>query len=504
MMNDNARSIVLIFDESLTRIQTVSELLLISCTPRPVYSRPDDLTLSGDTFVKYRDRVIGQLNKMLILSRDIATQVHGKQIHWKQFCQRVQELTTVVIYLSELSAHIAYLIAINIPGSEPAKPGPVTNLHQLTQAELDIKFSCTRLKRSKMNDLHPHVLVDLCSCLTKSLTTMTDICRHAAEKISDTNDQDQFKLCVKAITSTTGCLVSSIKSFKHSPTETHLQRVVAFCDPVTAASSALLRFASEETFIGTPGSLSSQASEMYKSILGLSMSIASANIQICRAVRDLVYSTSIKRNQDRMSLCVESVTRSSSQLRDLLLSHDFSSRIESKKSPKLSKDFSIPSSALEPVEHHHRHSRSSKNRKEGSQSPKNKEKMLKLTEKISLHSGDKDLVQLTTGDNSISEAVVSPSSRPSSISVEFSLSDVASDDNRQEGYSSPNRYSPSSLLLSPLSTSSLSLESTSSFSADAPCFGDDSSPLADSAEPTLGLEQLVKEASEEKSSENQG
>jgi hypothetical protein len=58
-------------------------------------------------------------------------------------------------------------------------------------------------------------------------------------------------------------------------------------------------------------------------VTGLCMNIASANIQICQAVRDLVYSTSTKRQQDRMSLCVESVTRSSSQLRDLLLSHEF-------------------------------------------------------------------------------------------------------------------------------------------------------------------------------------
>lgn len=60
------------------------------------------------------------------------------------------------------------------------------------------------------------------------------------------------------------------------------------------------------------------------------MSIASANIQICRAVRDLVYSSSTKRQQDRISLCVESITRSSSQLRDLLLAHEFL--------PKLSAD----------------------------------------------------------------------------------------------------------------------------------------------------------------------
>ncbi|CAG5131908.1 unnamed protein product [Candidula unifasciata] len=322
-MSDHARSIVLVFDESHTRIQTVSELLLISCIPRPVFTRAEDLNLTKDNFVRYRDRVIGQLNRMLILSRDIATQVHAKQIQWKPFCHRTQELTTAVIHLSELSAHIAYLIAANTTGSQPAVLGPVANIHQLTQADLDIRFSCTRLKRSRMSDLQPHLLVDLCSVLTKSLTAMTDICRQAADKISDSNDQDQFKLCVKAITSTTGCLVSSIKSFKHQPSETHFRRVVTFCDPVISTSGALLNFASEGSFVGIPAVLSAEGLEAYKSILGLCMSIASANIQICRAVRDLVYSYSTKRQQDRMSLCVESITRSSSQLRDLLLSHEF-------------------------------------------------------------------------------------------------------------------------------------------------------------------------------------
>ena len=54
------------------------------------------------------------------------------------------------------------------------------------------------------------------------------------------------------------------------------------------------------------------------------MSISSATIQMFRAVRDLVHaSSSCKRHQDRLSLCVESLTRSSSQLRDMLLSHSF-------------------------------------------------------------------------------------------------------------------------------------------------------------------------------------
>ncbi|KAH9489373.1 hypothetical protein Btru_056522 [Bulinus truncatus] len=475
-MNDHARSIVLIFDESLTRIQTVSELLLISCTPRPVFLRPDDLDLTDGTYVKYRDKVIGQLNKMMILSRDIASQSHGKQIHWKQFCHRVQELTTVVIYLSELCAHIAYLIAINMPGSEPAVAGPVTNIHQMTQADLDIKFTCTRLKRSKINDLHPPVLVDLCSSITKSLGTITDICRNASEKILDSNDQNQFKLCIKAITSTTGCLVSSIKCFKQNPSDAHLGRVVAFCDPVTSASSALLCFASEEAFVGTPGKLTTDATEIYKSILGLSMSIASANIQICRVVRDLVYSTSLKRNQDRLSLCVESVTRSSSQLRDLLLSHEFI--------PKMNNDLKQLDYSLSIDNHIVRKSHEGSQLENSKLSPKHKERMLK-------QSFEKSKEILALGDLHLSDSSLLKS-RPSSLSVEVTLADIHSEDQRK--LSSPNNISPSSFLSSPLSTSSLSLASTSSFNMDSLYFVEEVSPMCETRmEGEHGAEASCKE-----------
>ncbi|GFO06040.1 mesoderm development candidate 1 [Plakobranchus ocellatus] len=153
---------------------------------------------------------------------------------------------------------------------------------------------------------------------------MTEVCRRAAEEVQDTYDQDQFKLCVKAITSTVSCLVTSIKSFKRSPSESLLRRVVSFCDPVIAASAALLAFATEDSFIGSPAQLTERASEMYRASLGLSVSISSAIIQMFRAVRDLVHaSSSSKRHQDRLSLCVESLTRSSGQFRDMLLSHSF-------------------------------------------------------------------------------------------------------------------------------------------------------------------------------------
>ena len=51
-------------------------------------------------------------------------------------------------------------------------------------------------------------------------------------------------------------------------TEVHLRRVVNFCEPVTSASSALLAFATEETFTGQSANLPKEAMELYKSVMG--------------------------------------------------------------------------------------------------------------------------------------------------------------------------------------------------------------------------------------------
>ena len=90
-------------------------------------------------------------------------QVHGQQIQMKHLCSRVKEMSQAVISLSELCAHIAYLMALTVEGAKPAVPGPVCAMHQLTAADLDLQFCCTRLKRSRMNDLQPSVLVGICS-----------------------------------------------------------------------------------------------------------------------------------------------------------------------------------------------------------------------------------------------------------------------------------------------------------------------------------------------------
>lgn len=68
------------------------------------------------------------------------------------------------------------------------------------------------------------------------------------------------------------------------------------------------------------------------------MSIVSASIQMCKAIRDLVYDLSNSRHRERIRLCVDSMDKASSKLRDLLLSCDFQPKTVSGKVHTVSVD----------------------------------------------------------------------------------------------------------------------------------------------------------------------
>lgn len=267
MSRSDVREVVMMCEECHAKMVAIGELLLISCEARPVFTNAGDMELTVTRFVHFRDQVMDKLNHILIASSDISSQVHSGTVHWKPFCVRLHELSNLVIGLTELSAHIGYMIAINFEGSNLSVLG-VVNKYKLFQAKLDLKFCCSRLKRSCVDDLDPHLLVDLCSTISKALSTITDVCKYASENAKDIEDQNQFKLCIKSITSTTSCLISSVKCFMSSPNVGHLRRIIGFCDPVVTTSSALMTFASEEEFVGFPARLSGEASEAHKSVLG--------------------------------------------------------------------------------------------------------------------------------------------------------------------------------------------------------------------------------------------
>ncbi|KAK3783664.1 hypothetical protein RRG08_066119 [Elysia crispata] len=116
----------------------------------PVFTSAADLARTHDNFEGFRDRVIAAY---WAVSFSFHSQAHGKQIPpGGSWSQRVRELTSVVVSLLELSAHISYLMAVRCGEGEAGAvrvQGPVDTAHRLTQADLDIRFSCQRLKRSR-------------------------------------------------------------------------------------------------------------------------------------------------------------------------------------------------------------------------------------------------------------------------------------------------------------------------------------------------------------------
>lgn len=241
---------------------------------------------------------------------------------WADVPNHIHTLADIVTDLTENSGHSAYLVAISHERTTQAIPGLVDR-YQASRACLEARLACTRIKKSKTDELNPQVLVQICSTLSKNLAVMTEICRHASEQSKDRADQDQFKHCVKSLTATASCLISSIKTFKNRPTPINQGRCVAFCEPLVASANAFVMFAIEKEFIGVAAVLSSESKEQQTAILGACLSIVSSCIQMCKTIKDLVYDVTNTRHRDRLSMCTESVDKAAAQLSSLLMQHDF-------------------------------------------------------------------------------------------------------------------------------------------------------------------------------------
>lgn len=185
---------------------------------------------------------------------------------WTDIPNQIRSLVEIVTDLIENSGHSAYLVTVSCPDTTPAIPGLVDR-YQASHASLEVRLACARITKSKTDELSPQVLVQVCSMLSKNLAVMTNICRHASEHTNDRSDQDQFKHCVKSLTATASCLISSIKTFKNKPTPINQGRCVAFCEPVVASANAFVMFAIEKPFIGMTAVLSPESKEKQTAIL---------------------------------------------------------------------------------------------------------------------------------------------------------------------------------------------------------------------------------------------
>lgn len=312
-----SRTLTGVCESCIARMQGVAELLLLSCSVRPVMSEFLGHLQCGTvlTVLKHKLKTIN------VLSETIASHVHMVSSKWNDICESLHELSLAVVQLIELVSHSSYLIVTNFPKCSMSNTALVDR-YIVSHSGLEIKLSCMRLKRTRSEELSPQIIIDLCSNISKHIAVITDICKVAGQNVHEENLEDQFKLSVKSVTCAAGCLIASIKSYKSSQNTTHHSRVVLFCEPVLAATQALVSFATEENFTGSEGGLTLQAKEVQKKILGVCMNVVSASIQLCKTVRDLTYDLMTSHHKGRLQSCLQSTGHSSRKLVQILEEYD--------------------------------------------------------------------------------------------------------------------------------------------------------------------------------------
>lgn len=312
-----SRSLSGVCEVCTSKMQSVADMLLLSCSVKPVWT---DTIIAIQTN-ELRDQIISTMTNISTLSQNLVSHVHMISAKWTDISTTLQELTSAVNQFIEITSHIAYIISVNFSNCSEAENGLVDK-YSVCYSGLEIKLSCSRLKRTRADDLSPQIIIDLCSNISKHISVITDICRKAGHSVNDESVEDQFKLSVKSVTCAAGCLIASIKSYKSSPNLTHHSRVMVFCEPVLTSSQALVSFATEKDFIGAEGVLTVQAKEIQKKILGACMNIVSSCIQLCKTIRDLTYDMMTTHHRERLRSCTESIDHGSGRLLKILEGYD--------------------------------------------------------------------------------------------------------------------------------------------------------------------------------------
>lgn len=260
-----ARDVASTCDWSHLRLQTLADLLLLKIDLRPVTS--DALALFHNSFSQCRDIVITKTKELSVLINAISTQLHSITAKWTDIIDHMSSITDLVVSLIECCSHAAYLVTICKPDCQPPTNG-IIDKYKLCRASADIELACARLKQSSVEELTPHVLVTICSEIGRNLSVLTECCRLGSEMCQDSADSEQFKLCVKSMTSNASCLLASIRSFKQKSTELSHRRCCGFGEALVASTSALVNFATEPEFVGEPAAVSPSAKAIQSSILG--------------------------------------------------------------------------------------------------------------------------------------------------------------------------------------------------------------------------------------------
>ncbi|XP_052264215.1 talin rod domain-containing protein 1-like [Dreissena polymorpha] len=304
-------------EHTQNKIHTVAELLLLSGQFRPI--KTENISSVEVSIASAREQINSSLNIILEIVNDLTKIMHDIKTRWKVICDYLYRMSDAVTVLVELSYFAVYqYLGLNKPESLEA---PLIDKYATSYAGLEIKLSCIQLKRARMEELSSSFIMDICSNISKYISVLTDNCRGASENGPDTATKDQFKLGIKSVTCAAGSLIASIKCYKSERSPRYHTRVVTFCEPVLAASNALVSLATEDEFIDHGRELSPEEAEIQMAIFGPCMNIVSGCVQICKSLRDYTYDPGNSHYVHKTRSCQACIVKSTKHLKHELQKH---------------------------------------------------------------------------------------------------------------------------------------------------------------------------------------
>ncbi|KAM5170695.1 talin rod domain-containing protein 1 [Mantella aurantiaca] len=277
------KKLLTICDQCKAKMQLVADLLLLSSEPRPVNPESSSAQL-GEAFEKCRDTVIARTKGLSILTHDVQSQLNMGR--FAEVGDSLQEMGDLVVSLVELSAHAAYLAAVEVPGSQAALPGLVDR-YRVTRCRHEVEQSCALLRTVPLQDLTPQLLLEISQNVSKNLKILTDASVAASERSRDKFAKEQFKLGVKCMSTSATALLACVKEVKTSPSELSRNRCALFSGPLVQAVHALVGFATEPQFLGKAAVLNQEGKAVQTAILGGAMSVVSACVLLTQCLRDI-------------------------------------------------------------------------------------------------------------------------------------------------------------------------------------------------------------------------
>lgn len=260
MSGRHVRSVVITCEQINTKMQATADILVLPCLPYPI--RSENVVNLGGSFDQCVEQTQQHLDEIKTVTHDLTSKLHNETTKWLSVRENLNRICSHVNEVLEFACHAGYVMAIQFADCRPAQIG-VVDRYVIKKANLDIDMGCMKMRQALLDDMTPQFLVDTCGELSKNLTVLTEICRFASNKINDPLHQDQFKLCMKSVTSTTSCLISSVKLFKEKPSLVQQGHCVAFGEAVVSSVRALTMFAADDEFTGIPASLTPEAKDAF-------------------------------------------------------------------------------------------------------------------------------------------------------------------------------------------------------------------------------------------------